>query len=626
MNREYDPFNFEEHEFPLDAAIQAVLAEPLPEDAIQRVKANTRRIDAESAAPMTRTQVGPYLGRLSSGGVIAVLTFALGIAVAVLSMTVPIVYSGNQVFARVIERVNGFRSLRCTMVTRMGKHPEVDGKLFLAGNNVRIEQFDGALIQVNDIDQKQTLFLDTQRKLFQVSEITPEMVQEFANPIDQFRDAKPKDAVPIGEELLNGKRTQVYRLSKVDLFGMRGNAEMLVWVDLPTQLPGRIVIRDTDPKSLMEVRFEDFTWNEPIDAELFELKAPDGYQSGEIITTPRPNKSTKPDSKTPEFADGLLRDRVPSHLVMNPQGTKLTVIMRDAESVPPHEQKGVELRQWDLVSGKPTWSEPIAVADALASSRDGRFLATSIGYELQLRDAATGEVVKRWGTEEPLSELAFSPDGRFLAAGIAEWGRFGGRGGKESGGVQFWDVEQAHLVKSISDDKPVTFVKYSIDGKLLATSSNVGPIKLWDTGTGQLNHILPGYGHADFSPDGGTIVCVTPTSPGSKNVGTLGLFSLKTGALLKSFVSEPGTTASYLLGVTFSPNGRFVAAASWNSQVTLWDVQTGDVKRTFTDHQTGVLCVAFSLDGNRLVTGSEDKTVRVRNLPDELIGTAQQKN
>ena len=128
----------------------------------------------------------------------------------------------------------------------------------------------------------------------------------------------------------------------------------------------------------------------------------------------------------------------------------------------------------------------------MAATADRKSLATVIGREVQLRDAATGKVTRKWTTAEHLSPLAFSPDGRILAAGITEWGRYGGRGGKESGGVQFWDVERSCLVRSISDDKPVTFVRYSVDGKYLATSSNDGPVKLWDVATGELTRIFPG--------------------------------------------------------------------------------------------------------------------------------------
>ena len=44
MNHEHRSPDFERLEPPLEAAVQAVLADPLPEDAIERVKTRARRL------------------------------------------------------------------------------------------------------------------------------------------------------------------------------------------------------------------------------------------------------------------------------------------------------------------------------------------------------------------------------------------------------------------------------------------------------------------------------------------------------------------------------------------------------------------------------------------------------
>ena len=255
----------------------------------------------------------------------------------------------------------------------------------------------------------------------------------------------------------------------------------------------------------------------------------------------------------------------------------------------------------------------------LAATADGKSLATVIGYEVQIRDANSGKITRKWATDKPLSPLAFSPDGKTLAAGITEWGKYGGRGGKESGGVQLWDVERGSLVRSISDDKPVTFVVFSDDGNSLATSANDGPVKLWNVATGELAHIVPGRGPAAISPDGKTIACPPVDSAADKSTGRIHLHDLRDGSLLKSLASEKGTSASWLLWVAFSPNGRLLAAADWNGTVTLWDVPGGERKLTIADHQGGVLVAAFSPDGGTLATGSEGRILRLHKLPIESI-------
>ena len=85
-------------------------------------------------------------------------------------------------------------------------------------------------------------------------------------------------------ETLNGRLALVYRLRKVDLLGMKGNAEMLVWINAESELPAKIAIRDSDPKAATEIRFEAFVWNEPSDVRRFSLNLPDGFQPGTVVT------------------------------------------------------------------------------------------------------------------------------------------------------------------------------------------------------------------------------------------------------------------------------------------------------------------------------------------------------
>jgi hypothetical protein len=608
------PFSGEPLQPDLERVVEIILAEPVDEEAVARVKVRAQQLARAGRAPRrqadgpawTATAPRKFLGK---GLLAAAALLALATAAVLWDQ------SAGRAFEQVVQRVKAARNVQFATTTRLGMGREATGRMYLMDNRLRFEQFDGALVQIGDLDAKRVLMLNTQARLAQSIDVTEDVAQSFANPIEQLRRATAEDAQRIGQEIIKGRRTDVYRLRRGNVFGIQA-PEMLVWVDVASELPARVIVRDPDPKAPTEFRFDDFAWNEPLDESLFALDAPAGFETGVVVKSPHPtdaaDRTDSTDGAPPEFVNGVLRYRVPGHIHWHPNGKTITALMRDPESAPTRREN--ELGQWDVATGKQRWLHRVAGAGRVAIRPDGELLATIIGYEVQLRHAATGEITKAWTSNESLSPLAFSPNGKSLAAGITEWGPHGGRGGDPYGGVQIWDIERGALVTSWTDDEPTTFVAFAPDGNLLASSSNAGPIKLWDATTGALARILPGRSRGAFSPDGQTFACISPASPYAK-VGRLDLYQVGDASFLRSLTTAQGPADSWLLAVAFSPDGQTLAATDWNGTVTLWDLTTGNRKPLAVHHEAGVLTAAFSPDGARLATGSEDQTLRLWTLP-----------
>jgi hypothetical protein len=68
---------------------------------------------------------------------------------------------------------------------------------------------------------------------------------------------------------------------------------------------------------------------------------------------------------------------------------------------------------------------------------------------------------------------------------------------------------------------------------------------------------------------------------------------------------------SCVQSLVFSPDGKRLATASWDSTAKLWDAETGRELLTLNGHTGEVLSVAFSPDGKRLATASNDNTVKL---------------
>lgn len=219
------------------------------------------------------------------------------------------------------------------------------------------------------------------------------------------------------------------------------------------------------------------------------------------------------------------------------------------------------------------------------------------------------------GHTEGILVLAVSPDGTRIASG------------SDDGTVKFWDASTGRRVVTIKAHKfSVNAIAYSPDGTRIVSGSGCYPehevreqdnvLRIWDAASGKGIATLTGHRNVvravAYAPDGSRIIS------GSDD-RTVRVWDAVRGEELAAFLGHKDA----VLAVAYSPDGTRIVSGSREGSVRVWDSGTFVEPSTFRHapsgvalaavdgHGAGVLAVAYSPAGTRIVSGSADNTLRL---------------
>lgn len=221
--------------------------------------------------------------------------------------------------------------------------------------------------------------------------------------------------------------------------------------------------------------------------------------------------------------------------------------------------------------------------------------------ERSIRAAYLSNIVVLHWQRHSFNRAVFSPDDKFIACATNECE------------ILIWNVINGKKEKTLEGHKSFVYcVSYSPDGRYIVSSAGDFSIKKWDVFTGKEiwsidNKCITEQDDTDssvavfvvFSPDGKYIAAASQD-------GIIRVLNSENGKIYKTFHNSP--IIDFTNSVAFSPDGKYLASDA-DECVVLWDFYTGEELLMLNGHAGSVRSIVFSPDGKQIVSSHSHEKV-----------------